>query len=82
MIGTVKIVDSKWVIHRTNGEIYPLHKDDWIAANRHAINCEVGDHHVEFVFKSDRYGIISYGYITKVLKQDEFREQILNQIFR
>lgn len=80
MIGTLKIQDSKWVIQRTNGEIYPLHKDDYSSVNKILQMTNKASYPVEFTFKSDRYGILIYGYLTKVINQNEFREHILNQL--
>jgi len=63
----------KWCIVRTNGEVYPLHKD-------FIDTLPIPEFHVEFVLTSDKYGIGLYGYVTKEITKEDFREHILNKI--
>lgn len=83
MIGTIEYRECnssfpgvRWCIVRINGEVYPLHKDD--------INSSVFDsaHNVEFVIKSDRYGIGLYGFVTKEISKEDFRDHVLNKILK
>jgi len=77
MVGTLYTQDNKWIIQRLNGEIYPLHQDDYRDVSK-LLSTSVT--HVEFRFKSDRYGIVVYGYIEKKIEQSEFREHVLKQL--
>jgi len=62
MIGTIEYRECnqsfpgiRWCIVRTNGEVYPLHKDD---VNSSTFDCN----YVEFILRSDRYDVGPYGY--------------------
>jgi hypothetical protein len=86
MIGTIEYREGnksfpgeRWCIVRTNGEVYPLHKD-FISVQRKTFESTVESDNVEFVLKSDRYGIGPYGYVTKELSKEDFREQVLNNV--
>lgn len=80
MIGTIEYRECnksfpgiRWCIVRTNGEVYPLHKDD---INGYTSKLD----HVEFVLKSDRYEIGPYGYVTKEISKEDFRDRKLETI--
>lgn len=66
MIGTIKYQSDKWIIYRTNGQVYPLHPHD-IPRGKVTDIYKQGIN-VHFVIKSDRYGCILYGYDMMVLK--------------
>ena len=81
MIGTIEYRECnqsfpgiRWCVVRTNGDVYPLHKDD--------INSSTFDsaHNVEFILKSDRYNIGPYAYVTKEISKEDYREHVLNKI--
>ena len=80
MIGTVQYREGnktfpglRWCIVRSNGEVYPLHRDE---------NTHENGRSVQFVLKSDRYGIGPYAFIVRELSKEDYREEVLNQILR